>query len=122
MNKNCKLIIYFLILLFPFIANAEDNDIKIKSIDLVEKTENVVELEKAKFENLEVWVNLKFFELNDSAKYKLVIENTSDKEYKFNSTGDIFTKEKYISYTFDFEDTEEIFKPATEKVMYVIVK
>lgn len=122
MNKNCKLIIYFLILLFPFIANAEDNDIKIKSIDLVEKTENVVELEKAKFENLEVWVNLKFFELNDSVKYKLVIENTSDKEYKFNSTGDVFTKEKYISYTFDFEDTEEIFKPGTEKVMYVIVK
>lgn len=122
MKKNFKLIIFLMLLLFPFITNAEENDIKIKNIELVEKSEKVVELENAKFEGLEVWLNLKFFELNDSAKYKLVIENTSDKEYKLNSTGDVFTKEKYISYTFDFEDTEEIFKPGTEKVMYVIVK
>lgn len=121
-EKNFKLIIFLMLLLFPFITNAEENDIKIKNIELVEKSEKVVELENAKFEGLEVWLNLKFFELNDSAKYKLVIENTSDKEYKINNNGEIFTEEKYISYTFEFEDTDEIFEPGSERTMYIIVK
>ena len=90
MKKIAQLIMITLITLFfniPLISAAE-NDIEIKSVELVEKSTNTIELENAKFEDLNVWFKLKFFELNDNAKYKIVISNSSTEDYLVNNNSD----------------------------------
>ena len=103
------------------VINAAGNDIAIKSVELIEKSTNTVELENAKFEDLNVWFKLKFFELNDNAKYKIVIKNSSTEDYLVNNNSDEFTDETYIDYEFIYEDNDNIVKAGTEETMYVIV-
>ncbi len=117
-----KSIVLLLILLFiPFIVNAKDKDIKITSVELVEKSEKAVELEKADFEDLEIYFRLKFFELKDNAKYKVKIINDSDIEYKINDNGQDFSDEKYMGYTIKYDNNSNIVAPHTEKTMYVTI-
>lgn len=123
MKKIAQLIMITLITLFfniPLISAAE-NDIEIKSVELVEKSTNTIELENAKFEDLNVWFKLKFFELNDNAKYKIVISNSSTEDYLVNNNSDEFTDEKYIDYNFIYEDNDGIVKAGTEESLYVTI-
>ncbi len=99
-----KLLYLLLLLLVPLVVSAADNDIQIKSVELIEKSENTVELEEAKFEGLDVSFNLKFFELNDSAKYKITIVNVSDKKYKLHKDEIVFSDETYVSYEVKYEE------------------
>ncbi len=118
MKKYILLVILFLC---PMIVNASDKDIQIKSIELLEKKGQTQEISKAKYEDLKVYINLKFFELNDSAKYKIILKNESDFEYKFNSSGQSFTEENYIKYEFDYGKGEVSIKPHKESIMYVTI-
>ena len=123
MKKIAQLIMIILITLFfniPLIRAAE-NDIEIKSVELVEKSTNTIELENAKFEDLDVWFKLKFFELNNNAKYKIVIKNSSTEDYLVNNNSDEFTDEKYIDYKFIYEDNDGIIKAGTEESLYVTI-
>ena len=121
MKKLFKCLFLFLILFIPLCVNAEEKDIKIKSIELVEKTETTEEISKPTYEGLKIDFNLKFKELNDNAKYKVTISNTSNKEYKINDQKTEFTKEEFINYDFNFEEGSNIIKPNTEKTMYITI-
>lgn len=118
-----KILFAFLIslFLFPSFVNAKEGSIQIKSVELIEKSETTVELEEAKFENLEVWFNVKFFELNDYATYEIVISNESDEDYKINDTNQNFADEKYINYTFDYENDDKVVKAGTEETLVVSI-
>ncbi len=121
MKSKLNYLVLFMIFFFPFIVNADDKDIQIKSVELVEKTGKAQELKEAKYEDLKLWFNLKFFEVNDSAKYKIVVKNVSDDEYSFNTTNQVFSKEKYISYNFMFDEQVDSLKSGEENVMYVTI-
>ena len=59
MNK----IKYLLLLLFvPFLVNAQVKDVEIKSIELVDKSDEVVELEETSFKELKLNFKLKFLQ------------------------------------------------------------
>ena len=101
------------------IINAEEKGILIKNVELIEKNGKTVELENAKFEGLDIWFKLKFFELNDNAKYKIIISNNSESDYEINKDSQDFTDEDYISYEFEYENNDELVKAGTEEEVIV---
>lgn len=113
----------FLTLLFisPLFVNAKEADIQIKSVELIEKSDTAVEKEAAKFEDLEIWFNLKFTKLNDNAKYKIVVTNTSDKDYEINKNHEEFSDEEYINYEFEYDDNDNLIKAGKDETFYVTV-
>ena len=92
-------------------------DVTIKSIDLVDKSINTTEASKAKANGLSMDFDLKFKEVNDYAKYKIVVENKDNKDYKI-SVDSNFENSKYISYKYDNAD---ILKANSDTEFYVTV-
>lgn len=93
----------------------------IKSSELVDISDDTEELESPELKDLQIKFNLKFSNVNDYAKYKLIIKNESETEYKINH--DEFNVSDYISYTFDIDDENTyVLSPNSEKVLYVTVK
>ena len=75
-----KILLFIFLLLVPFMVKAQD--VKIKEVTLVDSTEGMEVEEHPEFENLKINFNLKFSKLGDFVKYKVVLENTSDKAYE----------------------------------------
>ena len=110
-----------LLFIFPLFVNAKEADIQIKSVELIEKSDTAVEKEAAKFEDLEIWFNLKFTKLNDNAKYKIVVTNTSDKDYEINKNHEEFSDEEYVNYEFEYDDSDNLIKAGKDETFYVTV-
>ena len=110
-----------LLFIFPLFVNAKEADIQIKSVELIEKSDTAVEKEAAKFEDLEIWFNLKFTKLNDNAKYKIVVTNTSDKDYEINKNHEEFSDEEYINYEFEYDNSDNLIKAGKDEIFYVTV-
>lgn len=91
--------------------------VTIKSIDLVDKSINTTEASKAKANGLSMDFDLKFKEVNDYAKYKIVVENKDSKDYKI-SVDSNFENSKYISYKYDNAD---ILKANSDTEFYVTI-
>ncbi len=119
--KKKFLLFFICLIMIPFFVKADDGGIEIKSIKLIEKSDNVVEIEQPKYEELKVYFNLKFFEVNDNAKYKIVVRNTDDEDYRINDEKVNFSTEKYIEYLFSYDDSSNIVKAGTEKEFTVSV-
>ena len=77
--------------------------VSIKSIELIEKSEHTTELESPTYEGLEIFFHVKFQELHDKAKYKIIIENVSNNKYEI-TTNDSFGGTDYTTYTYHFEE------------------
>ena len=118
--KLKKLFLYisfiFIIFLGTTNVNASEN-VKIKSIDLVDKSDETIETNKATFDGLVMNFDLKFNELNDYVKYKIVIENNESKDYKI-SVDSNFGNSKYITYEYEKADN---LKANSDNEFYVTV-
>jgi hypothetical protein len=111
-----KKILFFLLLLIPFIAKAE---VRITDAILVDSTEEIEAEKKPAFHNLDIKFNLKFQELQNFAKYKITIKNDTKKDYEIND-GEQFSKGEYIKYEFELVENEDnIIKPNQEKIIYI---
>ena len=80
--KCRKILLCFSMIFVVFfsITNVYASDgVTIKSIDLVDKSINTTEASKAKANGLSMDFDLKFKEVNDYAKYKIVVENKDNK-------------------------------------------
>ena len=60
-------------LLIPIVFAA--NEVTIKSIELIEQSDNTVELSKRTTKGLDISFDLSFVEIEDYAKYKVIIDN-----------------------------------------------
>ena len=118
--KCRKILLCFSMIFVVFfsITNVYASDgVTIKSIDLVDKSINTTEASKAKANGLSMDFDLKFKEVNDYAKYKIVVENKDNKDYKI-SVDSNFENSKYISYKYDNAD---ILKANSDTEFYVTV-
>lgn len=119
-EKCRKILLCFSMIFVVFfsITNVHASDgVTIKSIDLVDKSINTTEASKAKANGLSMDFDLKFKEVNDYAKYKIVVENKDSKDYKI-SVDSNFENSKYISYKYDNAD---ILKANSDTEFYVTV-
>ena len=119
--KQLKLIVLCLLLLLPFKTFAVDDqnidNVIIKSIELIDKSDNTEELKKASFSNLNVALNLKFYDVNDYAKYKIIVENKTNEDLEINDKLEI--DNKYIDYYIEAEDSNVVSK-GKEATIYLI--
>ena len=117
MNK-IKIIIFALLIGLLFIPKliAEDT-VNIKSIELEDLSVNAIENSKPEFEGLNLDFDLEFREVNNYAKYKIIIDNSTDKEY-FLSNETFFSDSEYLTYSYQ---TEKGISPNSESVVYLTI-
>ena len=97
-----KILFIFLLLLVPTFVFAKDTcnneDIKIKSIVLKDTNGFSEEVQEASINNNTMHLNLKMYNVGDSANYNITIGNNSDEEYYF--TNDSFKMNTdYLEYS-----------------------
>ena len=128
MCRKVKLLLLSLIFLVPFMVFAESKventnhsgDVYIASSELIKLSDGVEEIEKPTLKDLNVKFNIRFSEVNQSIEYKLIIKNTSNKDYNI-STDNSFNKSDYITYNFKYDDGSDIIKANSEEEMLVII-
>ena len=117
--KLKKIFLYTSFIFIIFLStnvNASDN-VKIKSIELIDKSVNTTEVSKATFDGLVIDFDLKFISVDDYAKYKVIVENSESKDYKI-SVDSNFSNSKYITY--EYEKTDSL-KANSDTEFYVTV-
>jgi len=75
--KKILNILIIVLSIFCVGVNAEDSDLKIKSIDVISKSENLEDVESS-YDNLSGKINLNMYEVGDFIKYKIELENNKD--------------------------------------------
>ena len=120
-----KKILLLIIFLIPFIVYAEDScnpdSIEILSIDLIDNSKDVVEVNKASNSGNNVNVDLQVKSVGDNAKYKMIVKNTSNDDYEINKDA-LSIGSEYFNYSFETEDNSNIVKAGESKVVYLVVK
>jgi len=128
MYKKVRLLLLSIIFLVPFMVFAESKventnhsgDVYIASSELIKLSDGVEEVEKPTLKDLNVKFNIRFSEVNQSIEYKLIIKNTSNKDYNI-STDNSFNKSDYITYNFKYDDGSDIIKANSEEEMLVTI-
>ncbi len=128
MYKKVRLLLLSIIFLVPFMVFAESKventnhsgDVYIASSELIKASDGVEEIEKPTLKDLNVKFNIRFSEVNQSIEYKLIIKNTSNKDYNI-STDNSFNKSDYITYNFKYDDGSDIIKANSEEEMLVTI-
>ena len=80
MKKLKVLLALVVIMLMPNVYAAKD--VTIESIELVDKSTAVTELSKPTVKGLNVSFDLSFSDLDDFAKYKIVLDNPTNEDYE----------------------------------------
>ena len=103
-----------MILLFPMFVYAEDNNLVLKSITLEKLSEDVEELSLATIENNKINLDLKMYEVGDTAEYIVVVENSTDKDL-YLKQNIINTESTYFDYELLGVDKSTIIEKNSEK-------
>ena len=118
-----KAVILLVLLLIPFIVNAEECDITKISITSMEQSGiegNTEELSNPTFEGRNVGFNLKMYEVGDSITYDMTIKNESEEDYMIDE--DTFkTDSEYIEYSLTTDDGTNVVKANSTKGLVLAV-
>jgi len=113
-----KYLSFIFLLFIPFIVNAE---VKIKEAVLVDNTEGLEVEKNPHYEGLQLDIDMKLAEVGEFAKYKLTIENDTNKDYEIDM-GEAFSDKEYIKYEFSFVgEDNSVLKASESKDIYVTV-
>ena len=105
MKKMLNTIIAILIfVLFPSLVLAED--VQVKEIKQIEKSEGVEIVSEPKVSDTTVKFDIKLKSIGDYVKYKLVIDNKDDIEYEIDKKS--FENNEYISYEVESDNLEKL--------------
>ena len=116
--KKIKYLIFALLLSFVFIPNAfAKGNVEIKSIELDSKSDNTVVKKDPTFNGLEMNFGLAFKTKGDYAKYKIVIKNDTNTDYKITEDTS-FNASEYITYKYN---TDSLVKAKDETTVYVTI-
>ncbi len=115
--KKLLLPILLFMIFIPFVVNAETCDtekITISSITLVNKSDNVEEVEEATSSGKIINLNLSMSEVGDNIEYRFVVKNDSNVDYELDETS-LNLNSDYINYSFETEDNTNIVKANSSK-------
>ena len=116
--KKISVVLIVIFVIFLLIPNLKAEDtVKIKSISLESKSINAYEKSVPTYNGLDLNFDLEFRELNDYVKYKIIIENNTDKDY-FLEEDLNFNNSEFMKYNFYTEDN---IKSKSESVIYLDV-
>lgn len=115
-----KRLIYisFVVLFILFInINVNAEEVKITGIEFDSKSDGVIINKEASFDNLNIYTDVHFTELNDFIKYKITINNKEDEDFKLDVSK--FRDSEYLDYIFD---SDYILNANGDTVMYLTIK
>lgn len=112
--KQILIVILLSLFLFPLNVFADDNDVIVKSIELLSKSENVEELSQASASGTNINLNIKLYDPKDYIEYNLLIKNNSQDEYTFDDSK-LETSDDYLNYKFSYTETSNVLKPGEER-------
>ena len=121
MKKIKNLLLVIIIMMFVSTLNVNAASVSVKSVKLIDHTGNAVELSEAKPNGLNIKFDLSFSNVGDTAKYEVVLDNPTNKEYEIN-TDKQFSGSNYISYSYELKDKTNRIKANSEVVLYITVK
>ena len=85
-----------ILLTFLFIPNVyAANNVVIESVTLDSKSDNTEIVNEATYQNLSIKFDIKFNEVNDFAKYKIVINNQTNEDYEIS---EVNPNSQYVTY------------------------
>ena len=125
MKKYINVIFVFIMLLFiPLGVNAENtcdaSKVTVKSIELINKSSNVVEQNNPVVDTNSLSMDFKMDEVNDFITYKITISNNTNEDFKLN-TKSISLSSEYLDYNLEFEN-EPVIKKNEDNVVLLKVK
>lgn len=116
--KKINYLIFALLLSFIFVPNVfAKGNVEIKSIELDSKSDNTVVKKDPTFNGLETNFGLAFKTKGDYAKYKIVIKNDTNTDYKITEDTS-FNASEYITYKYN---TDSLVKAKDETTVYVTI-
>ena len=120
-NKVKYFIFIFLMLVLIKIPNVcAKGKVEIESIDLIDKSENTIINSEPTINDLNTSFNIGFKDINDYAKYKIVVNNTTDEDYEISDKVD--NSSEYITYEYSFENNDNVVKKNSKLVVFVTIK
>ncbi len=119
MNNYLKVLFIFL-LSFIFVSNvyAAEN-VSIESITLDSKSDNAEEINDASYEALSIKFNIKFYEVDDYVKYKIIINNSTNMDYEMSENK---SNSEYIKYEYSYDDENTIIEKNKKSIIYITIK
>jgi len=115
--KKLFFLLTLLFLLIPIVIKA-DNVYEITNVELVDKSDTIIEKSSPTFYEGKVFLNVEVKEHDDFIKYKITIKNLKNKQYKMSSDISSMNTD-YTTYTLEFLDNSDILEPLQTK-MFVI--
>ena len=120
MKKINYLLLTLLVSIFMIPMVFAKDEVKIESYELVENSETTSELSKPKIDGLTISFDLSFSKVKDFAKYKIVVDNPTTKDYEISKDID-FDISDYIDYSYEFEKDNNIVKADSKMTMFIVV-
>lgn len=118
--KKIRLFILILITIC-FIPNVyAADDVKIESVDVLEKSDNTEVITPASYSGLNINLDVRFLEKDDYILYKVVVANDSNKDYKITNTTS-FGESDHIKYEYSYNDGNSVVKANTKQTMSIRV-
>lgn len=112
-----KVLLILIMFLLPMVVLAEN--VSIKSVELIEKSEFVEEKNQPIFNGLSIGFDLKFDTLGDKAKYKVVIKNEENENYFLDFS--LNNDSEYIKYEINKEGSTNIIDANGETIIYIVI-
>ena len=116
-----RIIKLFVLLIVMFITPNvfAANKVSIESVTLEDKSDTVTEVNKPSVKDLNISFDLSFSNVRDYAKYKVVINNTTNTDYEISKDNN-FNKSDYLEYKYEFDNTNVV-KANSKLTMYVVI-
>ena len=98
---------FLLLLLFPVITYAKVNNLEVVSVEMLDKSDDVLVVDDPVVNGSSLDFNNRFYEVDDYIKYKIIMNNVSDEDIVVTSDYDNLLT-KYFSYEVDLNSSEKI--------------
>ena len=112
-----SLIIVLLGIMFLPVYAAEN--VNVESIELDSKSDTAEIITDASYSGLSIKFDLKFKEVNDYIKYKIVINNPTNKDYELSENDN---NSNYIKYEYSYDDGNKIIEKNKKSIIYITIK
>ncbi len=118
--KRIKYLIFAILMMILFMPRVYAADgVAIESVTVDSKSDSAVIVSPATFDGLSLKFDIKFSDVNDYVKYKLVIKNTTSTDFELMEST---SSSSYITYEYGYEDGNKVLAANSNKTMFITVK
>ena len=118
MKKLVLILITVLVILF--IPNVHAEALSIEDIKVLSKSETTAILNEATYSDLKIQFDIKFTNINDFVKYKIVINNPTNEDYEIKETNNNMSE--YIKYEYSYDDNNRIIERNKKTTIFINIK